>query len=135
MDPSSSSVAIAVEAPPIDRPSLVARCMGDAGFAGLIVGKFQAQLPTLAERIEQAVAAGDAAAAGRAGHALKGAAANLSAAGLQAAAGRIEAAGHAGDPASAAAALASLRAEVARCQAHLPALLAELQRQPAAAAA
>ena len=119
--------------PPIDRASLVNRCMNDAGFACMILGKFRAQLGPMAERISAAVAAGDAAAAGKAAHALKGASANLSAGSLQAAAQVIEAAGSGGDPAAATAGLPAVRAEVARCLAYLPVLIAELSAVPAAA--
>ena len=113
-------------APPIDRPSLVARCMDDADFTCMILGKFGAQLGEMVARIE--AAAGDAAAAGRAAHALKGAAANLSAGSLTAVAGAIEAAGHAGDAAGVAAHLSDLRREADRCLTYVPVLRAELSR-------
>ena len=134
MSPTEPTAAAAptVGRPPIDRASLVSRCMDDAGFACLILGKFQGQLGEMAGRIEAAAAAADAGAAGRAGHALKGAAANLSAADLQAAAGAVEAAGHAGDAAAVTAAVPPLLAAVDRCRAYVPVLMAELQRAAAA---
>ena len=121
--------------PPIDRASLVERCMGDPTFAGLILGKFHARAGEMLAAVERAVAAADAAAIGRAAHALKGAAANLSAEGVRAAAQAIESAGHAGDAAAAVRSLEALRAEMGRCLAFIPALTADLQRAPAAAAA
>ncbi len=130
MDPTATPP---LDAPPIDQPSLVARCMGDAGFACLILGKFQARSGEMVAAVERAVAAGDAAAAGRAAHALKGAAANLSAEGVRVVAQAIESAGHDGDLAAAAAQVAPLRAAMDRCAAHVPALTAALQRAAAAA--
>jgi HPt (histidine-containing phosphotransfer) domain-containing protein len=128
------SNAVLPEVPPIDRPSLVARCMGDAAFACMILGKFQARAPEMVAAIERALTAGDAAAAGRAAHGLKGAAANLSAEGVRVAAEAIESAGHDGDLTAAAGHVASLRAAMDRCLAYVPTLVAALQRGPAAAA-
>ena len=115
---------------PIDRASLVGRCMDDAGFACLILGKFQAGVRPMADRVAAAVAAGDAAEMARSAHALKGAAANLSAGALQAAAARIEQAG--GHPDVVAVALADVRYEVERCLAYVPLLVADLRRPIAA---
>ncbi len=120
--------------PPIDRPSLVERCMGDAAFSCLILGKFQARVGEMVAAVERAAAGGDVAALGRAAHAVKGAAANLSAEGLRAAAGEIEAAAHAGDAAAVGPVVVELRAEADRCLAYIPQLVADLQRAAAAAA-
>ena len=111
---------------------LVARCMRDAGFASLMLGKFQHQLGEMTARVERAAAAGDAAEAGRAAHALKGAAANLSAGSVRAAAGAIEASGQRGDAAAVEAGLAELREAVERCRAYIPPLTIDLQRRAAA---
>jgi HPt (histidine-containing phosphotransfer) domain-containing protein len=116
---------------PIDRGSLLERCMGDAGFASIILGKFQSRLGSMAAAVEAASVGGDAAAAGRAGHALKGAAANLSAAGVEAVAAQVEAAGAGGDVAAVARLVPQLWAEVARCLSFLPTLAAELSRSAA----
>jgi Amt family ammonium transporter len=127
--------ADASDVPPIDRSSLVERCMGDASFACLILGKFQSRAAEMVAAVDRAATAGDAAAAARAAHALKGAAANLSAEAVRAAAGAIEAAGHAGDAAAIAAMVAPLRASMDRCLAYAPRLVAELQRPAAPVAA
>jgi len=123
------------DAPPIDRASLVERCMGDASFACLILGKFQSRAPEMVAAVDRAAVAGDAAAAARAAHALKGAAANLSAEAVRVAAGSIEAAGHAADAAAIVAMVAPLRAAMDRCLAYVPRLTAELQRSPTPLAA
>lgn len=133
MNPTSTASPNA-EAPPIDRPSLVNRCMGDASFAGLILGKFQARANEMVVAIEKAIAAGDIVGAGRAAHALKGAAANLSAEAVRAHAQTIEQAGHDGNLAAAQAAIGQLRQAMDCCLAYIPTLTAELQRMPAAAA-
>ena len=116
--------------PPIDRVTLLDRCMGDAGFTCMILAKFQSQLGHLTAEVERATAAGDAAAAGRAAHTLKGASANLSAAALQAAAAAVEVAGHRANAAALPPLLPPLRAEVARVAAYLPTLMAELDAAP-----
>ncbi len=131
----NSSPTPPTAAPPIDRPSLVERCMGDPAFACLILGKFAARAAEMVAAVERAVASADAAAVGRAAHSLKGAAANLSAEGVRAAAAAIEAVGHGGDAAAAGPLLAALRFEMDRCLAHVPVLVAELQRGPTGVAA
>ena len=118
--------------PPIERASLVERCMSDAGFACVILGKFQARAGEMVAAVERAVAAADAAAIGRAAHALKGASANLSAERLRAAAQAVESAAHDGDPAAAGPLLTDLRLQLARCLAYVPVLVTELRRATAA---
>ena len=129
----TATTTTAADAPPIDRPSLVERCMGDAGFACLILGKFQARAADMAGAVDRAVAVGDAASAGRAAHALKGAAANLSAEAVRAVAQAIETAGHDNDLPAVVAQMGPLRAAMDRCLAYIPVLTAALQRQSAAA--
>jgi len=131
LDKSIPGTAV-LDVPPIDRASLVERCMGDAGFACLILGKFQARAAEMVAAVDRAATAADAAAAARAAHALKGAAANLSAEAVRVAATAIESAGHAGDAAAVAALVDPLRASMDVCMAYVPRLLDEL-RQPAAA--
>ena len=106
--------------------------MGDAGFACVILAKFQSRAAAMVAAVDRAAAAADPAAAAASAHALKGAAANLSAEDVRAAAGAIEAAGHAGDAAALLDLLGALRGAMDRCLAYLPILSAEL-RQAAAA--
>ena len=76
--------------PPLHVESFLERCLGDAEFCEQILQQFAERAPAQRGAIDQAFAAGDAAALASAAHALKGAAANLSATGLREAAGRLE---------------------------------------------
>ncbi len=76
--------------PPLHVESFLERCLGDAEFCQRILQQFAERSPAQRGAIDQALAASDATALASAAHALKGAAANLSATGLREAASRLE---------------------------------------------
>lgn len=87
--------------PPDDLPALefavlLERCVGDAGFAGKILKKFQQRLPADVNALRQAILAGEACQVSSLAHGLKGSAANVSATGLSQVVGTIERAARSG---------------------------------------
>ena len=60
-----------------DREGFLERTMGDRALASEIVAAFLADSPPLLEKLSEAIAAGDAAAAGKFAHTLKGSGANM----------------------------------------------------------
>jgi HPt (histidine-containing phosphotransfer) domain-containing protein len=88
----------AAPAPPIfDRPGMMARLMDDQALAQVIVRGFLEEMPGQIEELRNLVRGGDATAAGRVAHAVKGAAANVGGEALRAVALRAETAGQAAD--------------------------------------
>jgi ammonium transporter, Amt family len=75
---------------PIDLPDLLERCQGKRELCGRVIAKFRDRCPEHRQRIARAMAAADCDDLARAAHALKGAAANLSAGQLSTAAAEIE---------------------------------------------
>lgn len=114
-------------APPIDTPTLMENCMGNAALIGMLFTKFEAQARGDLVAIAEGIRGGDAGATCKTAHALKGAAGALAARGVQAVAARIESAARAGELAEAAACIEALQLEVDRCLAFLPDALAEIQ--------
>ena len=96
-----------------DFDSLLARCMGNREFVGRILHKFEAKGRNDLKALEQAVQAGDAEVIAFAAHAIKGAAANLSANFLREAAGEMELTARSGDISAAAGQLERVRREFA----------------------
>jgi len=94
--------------PVLDDQNLVERLMGDRELACRILRRFVADTPRQLVLLAEAVQGADAAAAHRAAHALKGAAANAGGARLSDTARRIEALAKTGDLAGAAKLLAEL---------------------------
>jgi PAS domain S-box-containing protein len=106
--------------PPIDVSTLLPRCMNDVAFLEKILVRFRDQSAATLDRIAAAVAARDPDATARAAHALKGAAANLSAGPVRDLAGRLEELGRDHDLSTADQLLATLRTELDRCLEDIP---------------
>jgi len=107
----------------LDLDALLARCMGDTAVAERILAKFQRRLPDDLIQIETSLLAGEAERVASLAHALKGAAANLSATALREAAARLETAGRNADLDGAQACLRQLRSEWERFLQQLPAVV------------
>jgi PAS domain S-box-containing protein len=80
-----------------DRPGFFARIMDDADLAKTLVADFVADMPKQVESLVAAIDAGDAAAAGKIAHRIKGASGNLGGVALQKTAHAMEMAGKEGD--------------------------------------
>jgi len=111
---------------PIDVDSLLERCVNDAAFCRRILEKFSGRVETQLGEIQQAVAAHDPAELKMKAHALKGAAANLSANGLWACAAELEQLAGADDWSRAPVVVGELVAEIARCRQQIPRLSEDL---------
>jgi two-component system sensor histidine kinase/response regulator len=121
---STNSLPIQAESPghpaqteqrcPFDYAALLQRCMGNRPFMQRMIGKFRNRLASDLEQIEHSFARGDALEVRRLAHALKGAAANLSAEKLQVAAANLETMSHSHDMEAVIARLAEVRAECKR---------------------
>jgi PAS domain S-box-containing protein len=85
------------EVPIFERAGLVARLMDDEALADRILARFLESTPKQIESLRKSLDSGDAVAAKRTAHAIKGAAADLGAERLRLVAHRIEEAAHAGD--------------------------------------
>ena len=83
--------------PPYATAELVARCVGDVGLAGRVLRKFLAQLPRQLDELRLRMEKRDIAGTARVAHAIKGAAANLSARRLARVAGDLEQAARDGE--------------------------------------
>jgi signal transduction histidine kinase/CheY-like chemotaxis protein/HPt (histidine-containing phosphotransfer) domain-containing protein len=83
--------------PIFDREGMLARMLGDEGLAEAIMGGFLEEMPAEIETLRRHVVAGDAAAARRQAHSIKGASANVGGEALRAVAFEAEKAGQAGD--------------------------------------
>jgi len=112
--------------PPFAVNELLERCMGNAAVATLLLDKFEQQLAADVEAIQESLAAGDTGQLAQTAHALKGAAGALAAATLRDLAARIETLSRTNQRESIAHELTSLRSEVARCLAQLPAARAQI---------
>ena len=99
-----------------DRADLLWRVEGDAELADEVVQIFLDEGPTMLDRVRKAAASGDAAAVRFTAHALKGAAANISAHNVSAAALRLEMMGREGQLAAVQQGVATLEAEIARLE-------------------
>ncbi len=102
------------EAQAVDVESALARVEGDREFLAELVRLFLSTLPESREKLSEALAKGDTAAAAKAAHALKGAAANVSAGPTAQAALEVEKAARSGDAGAARAAFARLERELTR---------------------
>jgi Amt family ammonium transporter len=119
-EPAADSASI-----PFDFAMLLRRCMGDRELLDRVVAKFLERSTADLDKIEQCIGRGDAAQLEELGHGLKGAAANISAAGLRKLAAKIEGRGRAADLHDAPALLAELRNELRRFSECVPAPLAD----------
>lgn len=82
----------------IDWPSMLQRCMGDAGLAGELCDIFVQETPRLRAILTEALAAANSSDVEYAAHTLKGMAGNVSAAAARAAALELELAARKGEP-------------------------------------
>jgi HPt (histidine-containing phosphotransfer) domain-containing protein len=105
---------------------LLERCLSDTGFCRRILEKFSGRVNEQLGEIQQAVAAHNTAELKLKAHALKGAAANLSADCLWACAAELEQLAAADDWSRTLVVVGELSAEIARCRRHIPRLSAEL---------
>jgi len=102
--------------PPFDSQALLGAVEGDAALARLVAEQFLAEGERLPQRLDAALAAGDAVAAARAAHEIRGMAGTLGAARLAACAGMLEATlGTGSPPAASAPALRAEWGEVTAC--------------------
>jgi len=114
--PAAQSVAAPkdVHARGFDPEVALARCAGDAAFLAATLDSFTEHSERYRAELQRTLAANDGPAAARSAHSIKGAAAMLSAAGVQIKAGAVETAARAGDLEKAAAEFAALGAELER---------------------
>ncbi len=110
---------------PVDPPSivlheLVDRCVGDASIAGLMLDAFERQASRDLAEITRLLEGGDALAASRAAHALKGAAGAVAATAIRDHAAAIELHARERSLDNASRQLDALRLEINRCLASLP---------------
>jgi diguanylate cyclase (GGDEF)-like protein len=110
----SGETAAQPAVPPIDMGAVLKRCGGDATFAAAVTERFRVQAGNELAKIEQALAASDAAALCRAAHSLKSMAAYMSANAAVNLAREIEDLGHAARLTETNRALAQLRTEIER---------------------
>jgi signal transduction histidine kinase/DNA-binding response OmpR family regulator len=102
------------EMPVFDREGMLVRLMGDEELAHLVVDGFLSEIPTQFDELRTSLAAGDATAALRQVHTIKGASANMGGEALRAAALATERAGQAGDVAAIIECMPSLESEMTR---------------------
>ncbi len=99
---------------PLNLKDLLRRCLGNPNVLERTVAKFQKRLPEDLRQIEQSLALGESSKLALLAHSLKGAAASLSAEGLQAAAARLEMLAKASDLVGARHGLSAVREECQR---------------------
>ncbi len=121
-----SAGADALDASPFDLDSLLARCLDNVSFCRRILEKFSYRSEEQLNEIRQALSARDSRELHLKAHALKGAAANLSADDLRACAAQLEQVAPQEDWSRTAALVTELANEVARCRRHAPRLSDEL---------
>ena len=119
---------------PFDLAELSRRGMGRPEFLERLLTKFERKTRRDVEAVVEGVEAQDAGVIAFHAHSLKGAAANLCADALRQAASEMEELGRSGDLTRSRECLTALRAELARCLAHLPNVLAWAENAMAAPA-
>jgi HPt (histidine-containing phosphotransfer) domain-containing protein len=105
------------QAAPVDWEEGLARAGDDVEFFKELLELFLGDVPSRLEALDQAIAGGDAGAAAAAAHSIKGAAANLSARGVQQQAYTLEHAARGGELAALPEMSRALRSEVERLEA------------------
>jgi signal transduction histidine kinase/DNA-binding response OmpR family regulator/HPt (histidine-containing phosphotransfer) domain-containing protein len=105
--------------PPIDHQALLSRCMGNRALVRLVLAKFASDGDGYLARISESVRTGRREDLRRAAHALRGAAANLSADTLAGLAADLESAATARPPSDVADLAAKLEGEIRRCTSHV----------------
>jgi Amt family ammonium transporter len=101
--------------PPVDRTTLLDRCMGNDELAEKLLARFANEVDKTVDNLRKTLADSDAAALARIAHTLKGTAANVSAEGIRQTAATIERLGHESTLDDVPAKLQLLQAEVTRC--------------------
>lgn len=101
--------------PAIDMPTLVERCLGNAGFVLLMLGEFQSSISRQLGEIARHVENADHAAMHDAAHTLKGTASTLAAEALRQAAADLEVAADSNDRTLIAALVKRTHREARRC--------------------
>lgn len=125
----ASSATCNNQAPPVDVAALLEQVVGNAALVDTAADLIVAQCAQDLQRIEQAIAVGDAAALADAAHTLKGAAAYFSAGAVHSAAAKLELLGRTSMLAHAAGLAVQLRSEVERLAAYLPEVRAQANRR------
>jgi len=105
---------------PVDVEAVLERCMGDMKVLEKVLGKFEEHLPETVKQLRSAVEEGEAKSVVRLAHAIKGAAANASAAKLQTLAAEIEQVAEFASLEKLRSQAESLAAEMKRCLAFVP---------------
>jgi HPt (histidine-containing phosphotransfer) domain-containing protein len=108
----------------LDFDALLARCLGDLDLVQRVLNKFLNRVPEDLTQIDESILAGDAKKTARLAHALKGAAASLSADSIREVAMGLEDAVRSEEPDAARASLSRLRNEWNRFLEYAPTLLA-----------
>jgi CheY-like chemotaxis protein len=122
----------APEVIPIDVAALLARSMGDAGFATETLQRFKIQARKDLALLQQSVESHIAPEAARLAHGLKGIAGHIGATSLRATAARIESLGNSADLDQIEQTLAELKTEIDRCIECIPAAVERLETAAAA---
>jgi two-component system sensor histidine kinase/response regulator len=131
-DSAPSTIDDTSTTPPLDCESLSERFMGDWDFVQVILGKFQEQVGTDLEQLEQNLLQHNAQQTAALAHRIKGAAANVSAVEVSRLAAELEAMGRAADLEQAGDRLARIKVECRRLndfvEDELPSLAADFAR-------
>jgi CheY-like chemotaxis protein/HPt (histidine-containing phosphotransfer) domain-containing protein len=113
---------------PIDAELLLGRCRGKGVLAERLLAQFEQQLEGQVAALRESLERNDAAQLARLAHAIKGAAANMSASGLSNAAAELERLGTAGEIVEAAACLERLADQAQRCRAFVPTAVSRVRQ-------
>ena len=113
-----------------DSAGMMERLMGDQELARIVVDGFLEDAPRLIEALRSSLDAGDAAAAIRGAHTLRGASATVGGEALRAVAWEMEKAGTAGDFGAVSAHLPELESEVGRLREAMERFSAEIRPEP-----
>ncbi len=114
-----------------DSAGMMDRLMGDAELARIVVDGFLEDAPRLIEALRNSLEEGDATAAIRGAHTIRGASATVGGEGLRAVAWEMEKAGTAGDLDAVRARLPELEAELRRLREAMHGFTGEVRREPA----
>ena len=129
--PPVAPVEAAGSKPPVfDSAGIMDRLMGDSDLARIVVDGFLEDAPRLIAALRTALDAGDAAAAIRGAHTIRGASATVGGEALRGVAWEMEKAGVAGDLAAVAARLPELESELARLRKAMERFSAEIRPEP-----
>jgi Amt family ammonium transporter len=120
--------------PPVDTSSLLRRCRGKASLVEQLLQKFESQALEQLRSLEEAASRNDREAIARISHAVKGAAANLSAESVRASAMTLEGSAAALGEDELLRGIERLAASVRECVAYIPSACVELEKLAAAGA-